>query len=237
MTLRAILLLLLLSLYPAAGALADPDAPVQPAVVESPRSGEARAPTTPEVDDDAESDPDTTTALQLQRWLLPVLVGIFTGLLSSAAFTALLFRLKPQLEISPWIAHESDAAGDFFVFKVVNRSSRPAINVRVDASLAKGVQVKGGINYWTTEISVVKPVVFELAGYDPKDQVGEFAQRFVTTEDIEGAWTEDHAMILFRVIATDSFSGFSRAYKQEYRTKRNSIRKGSHEFGLGLEVS
>ena len=69
--------------------------------------------------------------------------------------------------------------------------------------------------------------VFEIAKYDLEDSEADYAWRFVTEEDLDTLWDSDNDTIRFAVIATDSLTGFSRAFEHKFRLARNSIKDGS----------
>ena len=103
--------------------------------------------------------------------------------------------------------------------------------------MAKLVNVEGGHTFWTKHLPIKQQEVFEIARFEPNDPNADYAWRFVTDEDLDALWISDNDMIRFRVIATDSLTGFSRAFLQPYRLARTSIRSGSHHFGNDLNVS
>ena len=166
-----------------------------------------------------------------------VLVGIATSLVASTVFVCLFFRLKPAIEISPYIAREDIDGETFFIFKIVNRSKRAIIDVRVEASLATQTNVEGGPIYRTHQIAFRKSYMFQMGGFNQADHGADYACRFATRENLDSMWNNDSDIVRFRVIATDHFSGFSQAFLKEFRTRRNCIVDGSHKWGADLGVS
>ncbi len=169
--------------------------------------------------------------------LQALLVGIFSGLSSSLLFFILLRRLRPKIEISPFIANNKQGEHHYFDFKIINKAKRPAINIQLNVVLAAPTNTEGGPIYQTVAIELIKDNFFELGKYDKKDKGAYYAQRFCTKMDIEKLWKNDNSHIRLRVMATDSESGFSRAFLKEFHTKRNSIKNGVHKFGTSLGVS
>ena len=92
-----------------------------------------------------------------------VLLSILSGLVASLVFLLVLSKLRPSIEISEFIAREKDEAGKFFTFKIVNKSSRSCIGVKVDASLARQTNVQGGHTFWTTNLPLKQNEVFEIS--------------------------------------------------------------------------
>ena len=166
-----------------------------------------------------------------------ILLSILSGLVASGVFLLVLSKFRPNIEISPFIAREKDAKGKFFAFKIINKSPRSCISVKVDASLAKRKNVEEGHMNWTTHLLLKQAEVFEIAKYDPKDPEADYAWRFVTEEDLDTLWHSAADTIRFAVIATDSLTGFSRAFERKYRVAHISIKDGSHQFGSKLDVT
>lgn len=166
-----------------------------------------------------------------------ILLSILSGLVASGVFLLVLSKFRPEIEISPYIARETDDDGKYYVFKIVNRSPRSCIGVKVDASLAKQTNVEGGHTFWTKHLALKQKEVFEISKNDLEDKNADYAWRFVTDDDLDTLWASDNDMVRFRVLATDSLTGFSRAFVHQFRLARNSIKTGSHHFGNDLDVS
>lgn len=166
-----------------------------------------------------------------------VLVGIVSGVVSSAMFYFLLRGLRPTIEISPFIALVDRGGEKYFDFKIINKSKRALVDVRAHASIAKLIYAEGGPVYQTNNIPLIRDHYFELGPYRKNDKEADFALRFATKFDISDKWDTDADHIKLRIIATDSVSGFSRAFTRVFTTKRNSIKGGIHKFGEDLEVS
>jgi hypothetical protein len=95
----------------------------------------------------------------------------------------------------------------------------------------------GGIIYISKEITFQKSDILELSSFDSKDNTAAYAYRFRSYEDISELWKDDtQAYIRFRLYATHSVSGFSRVFRKDYQTKRNTIKEGEFTFGNSTEV-
>ena len=147
---------------------------------------------------------------------LGFLVGIVSGVVSSTIFHFLLRGLKPDIGISPLIAKVDRGGETYYDFKIINKSPRALIDVRAHAHIAEQTYAQGG------------PIFQTHADY---------ALRFATKSDLDAEWAKDSDHAKLRVIATDSISGFSKAFVHVYTTKRNSIKEGLHMFGENLDVS
>ena len=166
-----------------------------------------------------------------------LLIGVVSGVAASTLFFVLLRRLRPRIEISPFIARSEQGGYTYYDFKIVNLGARSAIDLRAHLVVATPTNVEGGPIYRTQGIELTKDAFFELGRFDEKDQNAYYALRFTTVEDIETLWKDDRSHIRLRIMATDAESGFSRAFMHDFRTKRNTIKNGQHEFGTSLAVS
>ena len=76
--------------------------------------------------------------------LFGVVLSILSGLVASGVFLLVLSKFRPKIVISPFIAREEDEKGKFFAFKIINKSRRSCISVKVDASLSRQKIVEDG---------------------------------------------------------------------------------------------
>jgi hypothetical protein len=166
-----------------------------------------------------------------------ILVGVLSGFFSSAMFFFLLRRLRPDIDISPAIAKSVQGGYTYYDFKILNRSSRAAINIQAHLVLATQVNVQGGPIYKTLGIEFTRNSFFELGAFSATDSDASYALRFTTVEDIEGMWGGENIHLRLRVMATDAESGFSKSFMHDFRVRRNAIRVGQHEFGASLQVT
>jgi len=79
--------------------------------------------------------------------------------------------------------------------------------------------------------------LFEISGYDLFNENATYAFRFSTNEDIESIWDDTRSYLRFRLIATDSFSNFSKVFNQYYYNKRNAIRNGEFKYGDSFDIN
>lgn len=164
--------------------------------------------------------------------------GVLSSLVASCVFLyVFLARLRPQIAISPFISIQDDGAGKRYVFKILNKTSRPIINVRFRVATVTPKSVPGGLVFRSVTLKLKRDEVFYLNKYDLGDKNAEYAQRFSSYEDIESCWDEKNGgYIILQVIATDSLSGLSSVFIHKYHTKSESLRVGSHRFGEHLDV-
>jgi len=166
---------------------------------------------------------------------MEIIIGILSSFIASIVFLQFLIRLRPNIEISPYISY-GDNNGNFRI-KIINRSKRDAINLKYELSIVTPVNVPNGTvsNYKTLKLK--KDNAFEIKGFDKSDTSAGYAKRIVTSENLYNMWNDEKGnYLVFRMIVTDSLSGFHKVFRREFHTKRNVIVKGSHVFGNSLEV-
>ncbi len=173
----------------------------------------------------------------MQQHFLSIILGILSSLAASFVFLLCISRLRPRIEISPNISYREDEKGKRYVFKILNKTSRPIINVRCRLNVVSPKAVPGGLVFNNKNVRLERDEVFLIDKYDKKDKDANYAWRFVCREDIDSEWTEGNgSYLIFRVMATDSLSGLSKYYCHRFYTKRDSIKTGSHRFGDSLQV-
>ena len=122
--------------------------------------------------------------------------------------------------------------------KIINRSPRPAINIRVQFLLRIKKNVPDGMLINNKFLNLKTDEMFEISEFNLGDKTAGYAKRFVCIDNIEEIWNDDNgAYLTFRLIATDSISGFQKVFKRSYYTKRTDIKEGSHRFGNSLDVA
>ena len=166
-----------------------------------------------------------------------IAIGLTSSLSASFVLLIYLRSLRPKILISPLIAKDEFEQESRYVFKIVNVGNRDLINIKIDVELAQLVNVDGGQIYKSKDIPLVKNYMFQLAKFDKNDSQADYAARFVTKQDLDALWQSEHDYVVVKVIATDSFSGFSASFSHDFRIKRTSIKDGSHKWGLELDVA
>jgi len=170
-------------------------------------------------------------------YLLSILTGVASSIVASIVFLFFISRFRPKIEISPYIAKHEDANGTSYVFKMINKTKRPIINVRCHASLVTHKVVPGGVALYNNSLNLISSERYMLDKYDKKDNDAKYAWRIATKDEIEDNWNEDQSSyIVLKVIATDSFTGFSKYFSQTFYIKRDSLKFGSHCYGDNLAV-
>ncbi len=163
--------------------------------------------------------------------LVAIIVGVLSSLLASLIFLFFLRLMRPKIVISDKIAK----TGDRFVIKVVNKSRRDAVDIKVEFLLMTPVSVPNGIILRRRPILLKRDYLMVLPRYDKRDKDASYAFRFTTQENLLEIWNKEHQYLLFRLMAKDELSGFGKVFNQKFYTKKD-IMEGSFEFGESLEI-
>jgi hypothetical protein len=167
-----------------------------------------------------------------------ILLGAISSLIASVVFLLFLTRVRPRIIISECIAKGTSANGKaIYRIKVINRTRVPIINVKAQLHFMRPTVAPGGIIYISKEIKLQRSEIMELSEFNLKDNTAAYAYRFRSYEDLDESWNDDKQSYLrFRLYATHSISGFSRVFRKDFHTKRNSIVDGDFAFGNSVEV-
>lgn len=168
--------------------------------------------------------------------------GVATSIIGSFVFLGLLFILKPNLKISPNIAHyesiEGDKAGgqDAFVFKIVNKSWLFSANdVHVQLFHATFYNVADGRNIRFEEIDLRKSRSKSICGKCFKRSEAGYAHLFATNENIRNVFNNNSDYLMLQVSSKHSLSGFSKMYQKDFY-HANCISRGTFAFGDKYKV-
>lgn len=167
-----------------------------------------------------------------------VVISILTGFITSSLFLLFLSKLRPKIVISECIAVRDEDGKQRYVIKVINRGTRNAINLKAELSMVAVRIVPDGNVYSTRTLTLNKDAIFTLAKLDMSNDEANYAYRFATIDDVEGIWRDDSREFLrFKLYAQDEMSNFGKVFAQDFRTKRNTIKKGEFRFGESLDVA
>ncbi len=167
-----------------------------------------------------------------------IIVGILSSILAAGLFLYLLSKLRPEIEISEHIAKSEQEGKTKYSIKILNKSKRDAINLRIEADLLSAVIVPNGSILTSQALVLKKPVLMVLPKNDKRDTDANYAFRLVIDEPIDKLWQDESTQFIrVKIFAQDEMSNFGKVFEREYRTKRNSIKEGQFKFGDTLEVA
>lgn len=177
----------------------------------------------------------------MTQYFLSILIGVLSGLASSALFLWFLTKLRPKIIISEYIAFDEvqieGTKKSCYRFKIVNKTWFSKIyDVEAQLVLITLINADGGFNIFLSPIDLIKDKSWSLNRISKNDKHAEFAFQFITLEDIKSKWGENQNIEL-RVKAKHAFSGFSKIEKKRYYKSDLAIKKGSFKFGTSTEIS
>jgi hypothetical protein len=171
-------------------------------------------------------------------------VGVAAGVVASVVFLLVLSALRPRLKISTAIAKTAtdDGNPEFrYRFKVVNRSRRSCVDVKMSAYLVRSRLVPDGRNGHAIT-RVMRRVDLRrsgevIPGYRRKDINCSFAQRVRVADETITAWhtSDQQVYLLIHVVARDGWSGFPRLFEREYRLG-SQVQDGTFEAGRSFKI-
>ena len=168
--------------------------------------------------------------------IVNLIIGAIGSLIASALFLLLLFRFRPNLEISPSISKSTYDDQTVYSIKVVNKGSRDVVRLSTELLMVEPQVVKGGIGKNILQFALAKNEWFALTPTAERD--GEAAFEFITNEKIESEWGQrPNSYLIFRVYAQDSFSGFTKVFSKKYFSRTDDIVVGRFGVGASMEIS
>lgn len=165
------------------------------------------------------------------------IIGIISGVVGSGIFLALIYRLRPRIEISPYISRDTKPDGTSeYGFKFINRTPYPILEIKARVRLRTAETAPKGI-IWDSRM-IFESYIWHIQKFDAKDKDFNFAQRTCRTIALETIWNDTiPCELMFEVMARHSFSGITTVTSRKYYKKRDSIRDGVHHVGDSLDVS
>ena len=168
---------------------------------------------------------------------MSLLWGILGSLIASSTFLVVMWNLRPNILISDFIAEDTETGVSTHSIKLINKSARAAINVRIEFVRLTSENRQGGAVYKAFTIPILRSEFFSIGPFSSQDTEARYAVRVVMQENLRDYWQHDKSQhFVIRVIAQDEFSMFSRVFTKEYRTKE-SIKTGKFPVGNSCEIS
>ncbi|WFP52292.1 hypothetical protein PL263_09755 [Methylomonas sp. EFPC3] len=169
-------------------------------------------------------------------FLYELFFSVTTGFMGSLLVVLFLYRLKPKLDISPYIAEQpTHDSTPMFGFKIINRTPYPLVDIRIELVLVTPVNVNGGAVKSATALQLTRNDFFQLGKFDANDREADYALRVGCSQDIRSLWLSDTQDLRINVIARHSLSGFCAVKSYIFHTKAD-IKPGKHVFGNSLKV-
>lgn len=164
-----------------------------------------------------------------------LLIGVLGSVIASVLFLLTLYALRPKIEFSPYIADQSKNDDHVYAFKIINRSRWPLTHLEFELTLITPKSVHGGVVLTNDLLPLIKNKIFEVGKFDKKDKEAQFAVRIGAPIDLRARCVGEGQFLYLTVSAQHSLSGFQKVFTKHYHLE-SDIKKGKHEYGLGLDV-
>lgn len=173
----------------------------------------------------------------MKEFLQGLYSGVISGIVASGMFYYFVSLLKPDIKIAPGICKTMHDGNLIFGFKIVNYSFWSALDLKAELCIMSPFNSPGGMNYDLKWIKLRKSELAHCSRYTKNDTRGAYAIIFLTTENLEQVWCNIDQILLFKINAKHSFSGFVKSSEQHFYTKKSSIKEGFFNFCKSFEIS
>ena len=171
-----------------------------------------------------------------QDIVLSIVIGVLSGLATSALWLIILYRFKPEIDISEFI-RKSPKDNKTYQIKVINRHRSAALNVKAQLYLMSRLKAEEGEFTNSIPIQLRRSELMQLSGHDPQNE-GAAVFRFVIDTDL--ADLDDlkkrypHSYFAFRLFAIHRVTQFGELFKQDYSWE--DIKEGNYPAVDSLKV-
>lgn len=163
-----------------------------------------------------------------------IAIAFIIGIVSSISSVLLLYKLKPNLQISSKIARQIGSDGvPFYAIKVINHGKCAVKNVHADLEYLIPRNVPNGVVYETIGIELRKQVNY-IKGKGKHN--GNF-YIFNTKEDLNATWFDPNNMqVIIRVYCEHTIFSTGKMFTYTYKHKASDIVLGTYEYGNTLSI-
>jgi len=152
-----------------------------------------------------------------------VATGVFSSLAASILWLALFRAVRPKIDISAQITEDATGDGRRNQIKIINRTTRPVYDIKIELSEIRPKRTRGGIVQRKFLIPV-ENAPFMLPGRVRRDK--EYANCYrLTIHDLRAHINGgDSDYLRLRVLARDSLSGIGKVFEQRYYDNDDIVR-------------
>lgn len=196
--------------------------------------------------------------MQVDSFLLAIVVGVLSSLLASILFLLTINRMKPVIQISDQIVRLPDhiaARRDFYrdgpiyQIKTLNNTWRSSVvMVKAELELFRQEAVPGGVSIASKKIPLRRDEAMEIPGRKRNDKNAEYATIWFIdaahvphgSHDLCECWREasDKATtsLRFTIYAIHPVSGFGSTATKEYPHMDTCVIEGQYEHGSSVRI-
>ncbi|MGN9920255.1 hypothetical protein [Micromonospora palomenae] len=169
--------------------------------------------------------------------VIAIAVGVISSVIASSVWLFGLRRMRPVIDISPWIVEDDTASGapTCYRIKIINRSRRALVDVAFELAVMRPERTQGGVVKMRRVVPVSGPPPLIIPGRGRGDDANTY--RIRVDADLRGILDGDaHRFIRLRVFARDEVTGIGRVVEREYYEPRSDLRAGKYSKGQSFEV-
>ena len=172
----------------------------------------------------------------MSNFLLPIIIGIISGIVSTALFHCLLKFTKPNIIISDCIEKRIVDQKPVYHIKVVNLRKRNAVGIKLYLYLVHAENGHDGTILRYEQMEIHDGGIPYIDPYDKKDSTSKYAIRLELPNQLLDIWKDDRIQYLrFGIYCVDEFTGSEKFFSQEYR-QHSKIIEGKFKTGKSLEI-
>ena len=165
-----------------------------------------------------------------------LLLGVLGSFVASILFLSFASIFRPKLSISEKISVGEYDGKNIYSIKAVNSGHRRAINIKAELQIIGTRVVKGGKGRKIYNVDLLKNNLLVLEPYKSNNSLN-FSFEFSTEDDLKVEWEKIEAStLLFRIVAQDSFTSFSKVFEQEYFSVIEAIEFGRFAYGNNMSI-
>ncbi len=168
--------------------------------------------------------------------VIAVVVGVVSSVIASSVWLLGLRRLRPRIDISPWIVEDVRPDGEpaCYRIKIINRSRRAVVDLAFELAVMRPERTQGGVVKMRRVVRVSGPPPLIISGRASDDSN---TYRMRVDADLRGILSGDaHRFIRLRVFARDEWSGIGRVAEREYYEPSSDLIVGKYSKGQSFDV-
>lgn len=179
----------------------------------------------------------------MQAQIVSFLIGILSSLIASVVFLYyILTRLRPRIEISPYISLHPDLNipdKDRYYLKFINKSKHDAYDIRIRlCELIRWPAANGKQHEQRKDLELKKDFMAHVPPFIKTTDKNTFAPHAIILtclDDLAPILRDKNKCIELQLILRHGLTGLAKVYKFEY-SDISSVKKGMFEFGNNLTI-
>lgn len=165
------------------------------------------------------------------EWVIGIVTGIVAGIVSSLIFFCVMRCVKPKVDISENICHETINSQDVYKIKVVNLTKAMLVNLRY--TLMYQIDNGKGVSS-VVEISPIKCALTYIDAYKDEKDYLDYAIRITYLYNSAKYPLTSNTKLVFTIFAEHPYSNRTICCKKTYFS--NNVKQGKFETGISTKI-